>query len=142
MLNLPLLDISNIERYTAESFVSPCHTRQQFIDTLNLLNTAKGEISKYFGHRNDKNLRLLLNRVIILANEFGVEAAQRLLFFKCKDSVDHLVFLKTILTFLDWLEEPLLISSDLTIDFSIDIDATVFASLNNHKGGQYANAVY
>ena len=108
-------------------------TREMYNSALISLMSAKTDITKYISSKGDKHLlRLAINKLIILGNEFGVEGSQRLMFYRCKDSVKHLETLKTIWVALGLLEEPLQITDVLTIDYNtVEMDMDLYAVLSN-----------
>lgn len=110
-------------------FIPKCVSRETFMASLNVIYSAKGDITKYINNPSDYLLRMIVNKLITISNEFGVEGCQRLMFFRCTDNHEHISVLKTIWVVLDLLSEPLPISEDLTIDFNIDVDIDVYTRL-------------
>lgn len=121
-----LIDNTNFLSVAVDYFIPSCVSREVFTSSLNIIYSAKGDITKYLNNPDDYLLRMVVNKIITITNEFGVEGCQRLLFFRCSDNEKHIIVLKTIWVALDLLNEPLPISNELTIDYSIDIDIDLF----------------
>jgi hypothetical protein len=127
------IDETNFDN-VAVGYLSNKHiTREMYNSSLVALMSSKTDITKFLSDRtNDYLLRLALNKLIIVSNEFGVEGSQRLMFYRCRDSMPHLVALKTMWTALNMLNEPLVITKDLTVDLhTVEIDIDMFVKLNN-----------
>lgn len=129
MTDFRLIDNSNFLSVAVDYFIPSCTSREVFTSSLNIIYSAKGDITKYLNNPDDYLLRMVVNKLITISNEFGVEGCQRLLFFRCTDNPDHLITLKSIWVALDLLDEPLPISNELTIDYTIDININIFTRL-------------
>lgn len=65
----------------------------------------KADITRYFTVGEHRNLRILINKMVIISNMFTFEIAQKLMFFRHKQFEEHISFLKTVFTFLDQMPE-------------------------------------
>ena len=101
---------------------------------MNMLYSVKGDMTKFVSDPTEQLLRMIVNKLVIISNEFGVEGCQRLMFYRCTDLPTHLSILRTIWDYLDLMDEPLLISDTLTIDSSINTDSTIHTMLRKMIG--------
>ena len=76
--------------------------KKEFYDDMKRFKYLKRLFKKYSLSGDFKD-RLILNHLIILANVFGVEESNALLFFKIEKN--HWPILKSCLTYLDYLNE-------------------------------------
>ena len=104
-------------------------SREAFESSLYLMFTAKGDITKYLNAPDDQLLRMIVNKLVIMSNEFGLEGAQRLIFFRCRTSIPHVEVLRTIWSVLKLMDEPLLVSEGFTIDEHVSMNLFVADAL-------------
>ena len=104
------------EIIAAKSYQSVVFSTKEFYEDLALIDNIKADITRYFTVGEYRNLRILINKIIIISNMFTHEIAQKLLFFRHKNFDEHISFLKTVYTFLDQMPEFLVINDTFTID--------------------------
>jgi hypothetical protein len=97
------IDEDNFPLYAAKNYNNPqCLDVEEFYDDLARFKYIKRLLRKY---RTSGELqeRLVLNHLIILYNVFGIEAANRMLFYKLEAELWPAI--KTFLVFLNYLPE-------------------------------------
>lgn len=101
-----LSNYDNSKRVTAHQFKQDCY-RFQHVNSL---------FTRYYS-KEESDVRLLLNHIIILYNIFNTQACTKMLFFKVKPKYWH--GLKTILTFLNYMPSQVesIYDSDLPLDY-------------------------
>ena len=103
----------NFSAYAMKHYDDPqCEDIEDFKEDLRRFRYLKRLLHRY--HENgEMRERLMLNHIICLFNVFGYEPCMRMLEFKIKDE-DHWSSIKTMLLYLDLIEEGWL------IDYPID----------------------
>ena len=103
----------NFNAYAMKHYDDPqCEDIEDFNEDLRRFRYLKRLLHRY--HENgEMRERLMLNHIICLFNVFGYEPCMRMLEFKIKDE-DHWSSIKTMLLYLDLIEEGWL------IDYPID----------------------
>lgn len=121
-----MLTDQNFVLFAAKHYDNPeCHTTEEFHEDLNKLKYLK-KIFKRYRDTNDINIRLTLNYIITFYNLFGLEASNRMMFFKLRDYHD---VLKPFLVMLNYM--PTIIEVGKTRIHSSDIvmDAKIISEL-------------
>ena len=94
---------SNFELYAAQHYNNPeCTSVDEFKEDLSRFKYLKRLLKRY-EQAGDLQERLILNHLIVLYNVFGIEAADRMLWYKVDEN--HWPIIKTFLVFLHYLEE-------------------------------------
>lgn len=89
-MNIDRLDESNFLLYAAKHYDNPqCFDTIEFYEDLKRFKYIKRLLNRYEEDGELKE-RLILNHIVVLFNLFGVEAAIRMLFLKCKGQ-EHLL---------------------------------------------------
>ncbi len=106
---------SNFKLFAARHYNnSECTDIDEFIEDLNRFKYLK-RLFKRYEINDDLQERLILNHIIVLYNVFGIEAANKMIWFKVEEN--HYSQLKTFLIFLNYLEVGKYI--DLPLDQNI-----------------------
>ena len=109
------LTASNFELFAAHHYNNPEATDvEEFKEDLSRFKYLKRLLKRY-EVQGDLQERLILNHLIVLYNVFGLEAADRMIWFKVND--EHFPYIKPFLVFLSVLkeEEKLEINMDINI---------------------------
>ena len=105
----------NFLLYAAKNYNNPqCVTVDEFYDDIARFKYVKRLLRKYAASGEIQE-RLVLNHLIILYNVFGIEAANRMVFYKIEPELWSA--LKTFLVYLDYL--PLHDRTEIPIDTNI-----------------------
>lgn len=102
--------------FALEHYENPqCGSLEEFYEDLDRIKYLKRLLNRVDGDRGQKN-RLILNHLIILTNVFGIDAANRILFFRMEETYHK--YLKTYLHFLNVLSRdiPEVRLNDIAID--------------------------
>jgi hypothetical protein len=93
----------NFELFAAQSYNNPeCMDIDEFKEDLSRFKYLKRLFRRY-EVENDLQYRLILNHLIVIYNVFGIEAANRMVWFKINH--EHYHFIKPFLIFLHYLPE-------------------------------------
>jgi hypothetical protein len=93
----------NFELFAAKHYDNKqCIDVQEFKEDLNRFKYIKRLLTRY-ELSEDLQERLILNHLIIIYNVFGIEAANRMIWFKIKKSQWHII--KPFLVLLNYLPE-------------------------------------
>ena len=93
----------NFTLYAAKNYSNPqCLDVEEFYDDIARFKYIKRLLRKY-RQTGEIQERLVLNHLIILYNVFGIEAANRMVFYKLEEELWPAV--KTFLVFLSYLPE-------------------------------------
>lgn len=120
-----VLTEDNLVMYAMKKYNNPgCLSVKEFYDDLKRIKYIKRLLNKY-NKTGILKERLILNHLVILFNVFDIEAAIKILFFKC--DVEFWPALKTFLVYLNYMPEyisgisntRLLISSDIPLDMKV-----------------------
>ena len=109
------LDSSNYTLYAFRHYNNPqCVDVDEFYEDLNRFTYLKKLLNKYT-QDGVFSSRLILNHIIAIYNVFGIEAANRLLFYKMREH--HWPAIKACLLFLGYIKptEFAEINTDLTV---------------------------
>ena len=106
------LNEENFSLYAAKNYNNPqCLDIEEFYDDLSRFKYIKRLLRKY-QQSGIVQERLILNHIIIIYNVFGVEAANRMIFYKIETELWGV--LKTFLVYLNYLPENY--KSEISID--------------------------
>ena len=98
-----ILTEENFSLYAAKNYNNPqCLDVEEFNDDLARFKYIKRLLRKY-RQTGEIQERLVLNHLIILYNVFGIEAANRMVFYKLEEELWPAI--KTFLVFLSYLPE-------------------------------------
>jgi hypothetical protein len=93
----------NFELFAANTYQNKqCIDVQEFKEDLNRFRYIKKLLTRY-EISEDLKERLILNHLIVIYNVFGLEAANKMIWFRIKKSQWHIV--KPFLVFLNYLPE-------------------------------------
>ena len=96
-------NIRNCALYASQHYSNPeCCYVDEFKEDLTRFKYLKRLLRRYEQY-GDLQERLILNHIIVLYNVFGIEAANRMMWFKVEP--EHYSILKTFLIFLNYLPE-------------------------------------
>jgi len=89
--------------YAMENYKNPsCSGREEFEEDINRIKYIKRLFGRYFSTGELKE-RLILNHIIIFYNDYEMEAATKMLFYRMEDKFKPL--LKTFLVYLNYFPE-------------------------------------
>ena len=93
----------NFELFASQNYNNPeCESVEEFKEDLSLFKYLKSLLIRYEKYE-DLQERLILNHLIVIYNVFGIEAANRMVWFKVNE--EHWHFIKPFLVFLNYLPE-------------------------------------
>ena len=91
----------NFELYAAQNYNNPeCIDIEEFKEDLSRFKYLKRLLRRY-ELTEDLQLRLILNHVIVIYNVFGIEAANKMIWYKIEP--EHWTYIKPFLVFLNYL---------------------------------------
>lgn len=97
------LNDDNFIFYASKNYINPqCTSIDEFLDDLQRFKYIKKLLNRY-EKNGDLQERLILNHIVVLYNVFGIQAANRMMFYKIEE--DHWSSLKTFLIYLNFLKE-------------------------------------
>lgn len=121
-----MLTDQNFILFAAKHYDNPdCHTVEEFHEDLNKLKYLK-KIFKRYRDVGEINTRLTLNYIITFYNLFGIEASNKMVFFKLKDYHD---VLKPFLLMLNYLPEVIEVGKDRVRTSDIVMDQKIIEEL-------------
>jgi len=92
----------NFELFASQHYNNPeCTSVEEFKEDLSRFKYLKRLLKRY-EQTGDLQERLILNHLIVLYNVFGIEAANRMTWFKIDE--EHYSYLKPFLVFLNYLK--------------------------------------
>tara|TARA_B100001063_G_C16738548_1_gene543427 strand:+ start:1292 stop:1669 length:378 start_codon:yes stop_codon:yes gene_type:complete len=101
--NFENLTRKNFELFAAKNYNNPeCMDIEEFKDDLSRFKYIKRLLRRYADH-SDLQERLILNHLIVIYNVFGIEAANKMIWFKIEN--EHYHFIKPFLVFLHYLPD-------------------------------------
>ena len=93
----------NFELFASQNYNNPeCESVEEFKEDLSRFKYLKRLLRRY-ETSEDLQERLILNHLIVIYNVFGIEAANRMVWFKVNE--EHWHFIKPFLVFLNYLPE-------------------------------------
>jgi|TARA_R110000772_G_scaffold253983_1_gene369823 hypothetical protein len=93
----------NFELFASQHYNNPeCCDIEEFREDLTRFKYLKRLLRRYEQY-GDLQERLILNHIIVLYNVFGIDAANRMMWFKVEP--EHYSAIKTFLIFLNYLHE-------------------------------------
>lgn len=97
------LNDDNFTMYAAKNYNNPqCQDIEEFYEDLQRFKYLKRLLKRYH-HQDDLQERLILNHLVVLYNLFGIQAANKMMFFKVE--VEYWSTIKTFLVFLNYIRE-------------------------------------
>ncbi len=97
------LNRKNFKLYASQNYNNPeCIDVNEFKEDLSRFKYVKRLLSRYEAH-SDLQERLILNHLIVIYNCFGIEASNRMLWYKINEN--HWHYIKPFLVFLHYLPE-------------------------------------
>lgn len=97
------LTARNFELFAAQHYNNPEATDvEEFKEDLSRFKYLKRLLKRY-EMAGDLQERLILNHLIVIYNVFGIEAADRMVWFKINE--EHYSYIKPFLIFLNYLKE-------------------------------------
>jgi hypothetical protein len=97
------LNEENFILYASKHYNNPqCTTLEEFYDDLNRFKYMKRLLKRYLD-KGDLQERLVLNHLIVLYNVFGIEQANKMMFYKMEKH--YWPAIKTFLVYLNFLKE-------------------------------------
>jgi len=95
------LNRRNFELFAAQNYNNPeCLDIEEFKEDLSRFKYLKRLLRRY-ELTEDLQIRLILNHIIVLYNVFGIEAANRMIWYKIEP--EHWTYIKPFLVFLNYL---------------------------------------
>ena len=95
------LNRRNFELYAAQNYNNPeCIDIEEFKEDLSRFKYLKRLLRRY-ELTEDLQLRLILNHIIVIYNVFGIEAANKMIWYKIEP--EHWTYIKPFLVFLNYL---------------------------------------
>ena len=95
------LNKRNFELFAAQHYNNPeCLDIEEFKEDLARFKYLKRLLRRY-ELADDLQIRLILNHIIVLYNVFGIESANRMLWYKIEP--EHWTYIKPFLVFLNYL---------------------------------------
>ena len=93
----------NFKLYAAQHYNNPeCVDAEEFYEDLNRFKYLKRLLRRY-ADKGDLQERLILNHLIVLYNVFGIEACNKMMWYKINE--EHWHYLKPFLVYLNYLPE-------------------------------------
>tara|TARA_B100001094_G_scaffold150091_1_gene145254 strand:- start:3081 stop:3449 length:369 start_codon:yes stop_codon:yes gene_type:complete len=103
MKNFDKLTHRNFKLYAAKHYDNPeCLDIEEFKQDLSRFKYLKRLLKRY-ELTGDLQIRLILNHIIVLYNVFGIEACNKMMWFKIND--EHWNVIKPFLVYLHYLPE-------------------------------------
>ena len=91
----------NFKMYAMQHYNNPeCIDIEEFKEDVSRFKYIKRLLSRYEAH-GDLQERLILNHLIVIYNVFGIQAANKMLWFKVEEN--HWTYIKPFLVFLNYL---------------------------------------
>lgn len=91
----------NFKMYAMQHYNNPeCTDIDEFKEDVSRFKYIKRLLSRYEAH-GDLQERLILNHLIVIYNVFGIQAANKMLWFKVEEN--HWTYIKPFLVFLNYL---------------------------------------
>ena len=95
------LNKRNFELFAAQNYNNPeCLDIEEFKEDLARFKYLKRLLRRY-ELADDLQIRLILNHIIVLYNVFGIESANRMIWYKIEP--EHWTYIKPFLVFLNYL---------------------------------------
>lgn len=91
----------NFKLFAMQHYNNPeCTDVEEFKEDLNRFRYLKRLLSRYEAD-SDLQERLIINHIIVIYNVFGIDAANRMIWFKLQE--EHWTYIKPFLVFLNYL---------------------------------------
>lgn len=112
--------IDNFLNFAMKAYDNPsCTTVNDFKEDINRITHLNRLFNRYY-EKDDLQVRLILNHIIVLYNVFRPEMCTEMLFYKVKK--DYWSGLKTVLTYLSYMPEKVTSVGALDSDIPVDIN--------------------
>lgn len=126
-----LLSDDNLFLFAAKNYQKTCLNKDEFLDELVNMERFRSDITRYYNKLDPQLLRLILNKLIIYSNSFGIEATMKILFFMQRESPNHIKFLRTVFEFLGVFPEEIVVCQEFKVSNKYEIDYVLLEALNN-----------
>lgn len=103
-------------RYALDNYQAPLFSQDEFTGDLNKVIVLK-KLFRRYTNDGEINERLAMNNIIIILNQFGVQAANTILFYKVER--EHHGILKTFLVYLNSFVETEFVDDHAELDDNI-----------------------
>jgi len=115
------LNEDNFVLYASRNYTNPqCMSVEEFYHDLHRFKYLKRLFRRYT-QNEDLQERLILNHLVVIYNVFGIEAANRMMFYRMEE--EYWPVIKTFLIFLNFIREDELVE--------VPLDQTVVERLRN-----------
>jgi len=115
------LNEDNFVLFASRNYDNPqCMSVEEFYHDLNRFKYLKRLFRRYT-QNDDLQERLILNHLVVIYNVFGIEAANRMMFYRMED--EYWSVIKTFLVFLNFLREDQFVE--------VPLDQTIVERLRN-----------
>lgn len=115
------LNEDNFVLFASRNYNNPqCMSVEEFYHDLHRFKYLKRLFRRY-AQNNDLQERLILNHLVVIYNVFGIEAANRMMFYRMEE--EYWSVIKTFLIFLNFLREDELVD--------VPLDQTIVERLRN-----------
>lgn len=131
LTNNILLTDDNLFLFAAKHYQKTCLNKDEFLEDLVNMERFRSDITRYYNKLDPQLLRLILNKLIIYSNSFGIEATMKMLFFMQRNSELHVKFLKTVFEFLQVFPERLVVCDDFYITNKLEVDIELLKALQD-----------
>lgn len=115
---MQIFDKLNEENYllfASKNYNNPqCTSIEEFYEDLQRIKYLKRLFSRYLKNK-DLQERLIINHLVILYNVFGIQAANKMIFYKI--DYEHQPILKTFLVYLNYIKESEYV--DIPLDINV-----------------------
>ena len=129
-----LISDDNYQLFAAKAYQKTvCLSTEEFLIDLKAVERLKSDITRWGNDREDTQLRLIINKIIMFSNMFGLEETLKMLFWKNRRDEYTTNFLMTMTVFLGIMPEtPLPISAGLILDSTkFNTNSELLESLEN-----------
>lgn len=107
-----MIEIDYVQ-YALDNYKSPLFNSEEFSGDLNKVIVLK-KMFRRFTNDGLINERLMLNMVILILNQFGIDAGNKILFYKIEH--EHHGILKTLLVYLNSFSDNVYITDNVEFD--------------------------
>jgi hypothetical protein len=117
-MEIKVLTKENFMLYAMGNYTNPdCIGVNEFMEDISKIKYVKRLLKKYARSRKIRPI-LLLNHLVVLGNVFGRTPTARMLFFKLEEDVYP--SLKTVLLYLDYIDENCIFDGLVVSDIALD----------------------
>lgn len=129
-----LIDEESYQLFAAKAYQKSINlSTEEFLQDLKSVERFKSDMTRWNNDKDDKQLRLIVNKIITFCNVFGNISTVKLLFWKNRNDVYCSNFLMTVLSFLEIIPAYRIpLSREITIDpADYETNFELLSSLNN-----------